>query len=75
VPTLQLMTRLSYFDADALGEPYREVGLMNIADWTLTPWLTLRATVYLQQALPPLRGAVRATPSVAYGDVGLTGAI
>jgi hypothetical protein len=75
VAPLQVATRVSYFDTDALDDAYREVGLMTWIDAPILPWLGIRGSLYGQQAIPTLRGFPRATPSLLQGDLAVTGTL
>lgn len=74
-PFLSFQTRVSYFESWALTDWYREMGLWALADAPLLPWLSLRARLYGQQALPTLNGTLRSTPTAGMADLALTGSL
>jgi hypothetical protein len=74
LPSVRVTTRGSYFETTAIGDPFREAGLMVIADAPLLPWLSLRGRGYLQQALGHVGGLPRETPTLVMLDAALLGA-
>lgn len=75
---LRVLARVSYLDMNALGDSYREVGLMTIADAPVlpaVPWLSARARLYLQQSLPSFDGAARNAPQLMMADVSIRGVL
>ncbi len=74
-PFLSFMTRASYFESEAMSDWYRELGLSALVDAPVLPWLSIRARLYGQQALPALNGIARATPTAGMADLSLTGSL
>ena len=75
VSLLSVVTRLSYFETVALGDSFREAALMLVADAPLLPGVSIRGRGYLQQALPSIDGAARATPTLVMAELAITGAL
>ena len=75
VSPLRLLTRVSYFETQALGDSYREATLMILADAPLFPGLEVNARTWLQQALPAFDKEARSAPTVLVAEVAVTGSI
>ena len=73
--SLRWINRLSYFETEALGDSYREAGLMTLVDAPILPWLSLRGRGYGQQGLPSIVGDKRAAPTVLMVDISLSGSL
>ncbi len=69
LPMLRVTSRLSYFELDAQGDSYREVGLTTFTDLPVTSWLTINGRLYVQQALPPFDKSARSVPTIVNADV------
>ena len=74
-PFLSVSTRASYYESAALTDWYRELGLYALVDAPILPWLSLRARLYGQQALPTLNGTLRSLPTGGMADLALTGSL
>jgi hypothetical protein len=72
---LRILTRVSYFETEALGDSLREGGLMTMVDAPLLPWLSVRGRGYVQQGMPSATGEARAVPTVFMADLALSGSL
>ena len=72
---VRIITRVSYFETEALGDSLRETTLMTLLDAPLLPWLSLRGRVQGSGALAPMDGSNRATPVAVLADVSVHGEI
>lgn len=73
IEQLRIITRVSYFESEALGDSLRELGLMAIVDAPVLDWLGLRLRAYGQQAMPSADGFKRVTPSLLTAELAVTG--
>lgn len=79
LPVLSLTARASYFATApfeaAVGDSFREIGLMTLLDAPILPGLSLRGRAYAQQALPDVHGSARAAPTTLLVDLAATGTL